>query len=289
MCRLKVLSIGMLFCAMAVAIVAQSSQVALLFQQLQLPEMTDQADAKLREMARADPNVRQYLSTHLPGLIANGPSKPESWNNAVRLAGDLRIVEAVPDLAKWIGSQTGLGITGLSLELRLENDPAGKALAQIGEPALPTLAQVLNQGDERKRRDALYALKLIGSPAAKAIFREHLPNEPDPSLRAFMERALEVWLPSAVHCTCDVIQRALEDFDQIRVGLTRQVLERHKFVGGPGPSSRDRTSYSYQSCGDIQFQVDFGRDANILGDQNYSPNDVITKISALTLRNPSSD
>jgi len=289
MFRLHKSAIALFVSLSAAVTVAQSAQIALLFQQLQSSETTDRADATLREMARTNAEVRHYLTVHLPEFIAKGPSKPQPWNNAVQLAGDLRIVEAVPNLAKWIGSQTGLGITGLSLELKLENDPAGKALAEIGEPALPALAQVLKQGNESKRRAALYALNLIGSPSAKAIFREHLTRESDPGLKQFMERALEVWHRSDTRCGCDVIQHALDDFDQIRIGLTRQVVQQHKFVGGAGVSTRDRTSYFYENCAGIQLQVEFSRDPNMLGDQNYSPNDVITKISTLSLRNPVAD
>jgi hypothetical protein len=102
-----------------------------------------------------------------------------------------------------------------------------------------------------------------------------------------MERTLEDWQqPSPPHCGCDIIEHALDDFDQIKVGATRQVIEKHNFIGGAGLSSRDRTIYSYANCNDIQFQVEFSRDSNVLGDSNYSPNDVITKISNLSIRNP---
>ena len=116
---------------------AQSSQVALLFQQLQSPETTDRADATLRERSTIDAEVKRYLAANLPALIGNGPSKVPTWNNAVRLAGDLRIVETIPELAKWIGTQSGSGLITLARVVRLEEDPAGRALAQIGDPALP--------------------------------------------------------------------------------------------------------------------------------------------------------
>jgi hypothetical protein len=273
-----------MFCS---PLLAQSGQVAVLFEQFQSPTTTDRADAALREMSRVDVEVRHYLASHLPPLIDKGPVNSAPWRNAVRLAGDMQIVEAIPDLVKWIGTESGSGLLTLTRVVRLENDLAGRALAQIGDPALLALAKVLDHGMPAQRTGALYALNLIGSPAAKTIFRNHLTRESDPRLKQYMERTLEDWQqPSPPHCGCDIIEHALDDFDQIKVGATRQVIEKHNFIGGAGLSSRDRTIYSYANCNDIQFQVEFSRDSNVLGDSNYSPNDVITKISNLSIRNP---
>jgi len=267
----------------------ENSQVVLLVQQLQISQSTDIAAEHLLGAAKSDLQTRLYLARQLPSIIQEGPKDPiQPWLNAVRLAGELQIAEASAALAEWIGFRTG-GTLSLGQWARLEYNPAAKALAQIGDPALNSIKAVLQRRALQERQLAVQTLIMIASPAARALFRNHVSQEPDLELKRSMERTLEAWQQAGSHCSCDVIQHALDDFDQIRVGLTRQVLERHKFVGGSGLSSRDRTSYSYESCGDIQLQVEFSRDPNVLGDQNYSPNDVITKISTLSLRNPAAD
>jgi hypothetical protein len=123
----------------------ENLSVAALFDQLQSPDTTDGATRELLKRA-ADPEVRKYLATHLPGLIEKGPVKVQPWNNATRVAGEFRITEAVSALAKWIGAQTGTGLLTLPREVRLENEPAAKALAQIGDPSVPALADILRHG-----------------------------------------------------------------------------------------------------------------------------------------------
>lgn len=189
--------LALFVCSASIAGLAQVPQapasVVALFEQLQSPETTDAATSELLKRASADQQTRKYLVTHLPDLIEKGPRRIQIWNNAVRIAGDLRIVEAVPALAKWIGSETGSGLITLGREARLENEPAAKALAQIGDPSVPALAQVLRGSGLRERWNALYSLKLIGSPSAKKAFQEHIGVESDPGVRDFMERALQKW------------------------------------------------------------------------------------------------
>jgi len=288
MFRLQKVSITLLASVTLMMAVAQSSQTAILFQQLQAPETTDRADAALREMARGDVNVRRYLAVNLPGFIGNGPGKTSSsnaWTNAVRLAGDLKIAEAVPQLGKWIGFDTGGSLT-LGQWARLEYNPAAKALAQIGDPSVDALKGIIQSASPDDRELAILALSLIHSPKAKNALTQHQANEPNPDVGKLMAKTLEVWRTPSTGCSCETIQQAIADFNQINVGLTRQVVEQHKFVGGASLSSRDRTAYFYDHCPDIQLQVEFSRDSNVLGDLNYSPNDVITKLSALSLRNP---
>jgi HEAT repeat protein len=133
----------------------------------------------------------------LPGIIAKGPPDDVSgnhvWFNAVNLAGELKIKEACEALAKWMDTESGPldGTIDLGIEIRLEDKPAAKALAEIGDPALPVVAPVLNQGDDEHRWDAVYILNLIGSPAAKKLLRGHVSSEPNPRLRQLIQRILE--------------------------------------------------------------------------------------------------
>lgn len=115
---------------------------------------------------------------------------PDSqWLNAVSLAGELKIVEAMPALAKWVSVRTGGGMTTLSSESGLINSPAGTALVQIGDPAIPALQETLEHGELHTRWDSARALVLVNSPKAKAALREHSLRESDQSLAAYLEKA----------------------------------------------------------------------------------------------------
>jgi hypothetical protein len=110
----------------------------------------------------------------------------------VHLAGELQIAEASAALAKWIGFTTG-GTLTLGQWARLEYNPAAKALAQIGDPALNSVKAILGRGALRESQLAIQTLAVIASPAARAIFRDHVSKESDLELKRSMERTLETW------------------------------------------------------------------------------------------------
>jgi hypothetical protein len=177
-----------LFASVGSAIQAQNAPgPTALFQQLQSDQTSTPATEKLLRLGKSDVTVRAYLVTHLPSMIETGPQPSfATWSNAARLAGGLKIAEAAPALAKFIDVTTGT-IT-LSGESHLRTSPAGLALVQIGDPAVPALDAVLEQGNLDQRWRAMYALKLIGSAKAKTVLRNHGSHESDETLRAFMEK-----------------------------------------------------------------------------------------------------
>ncbi len=171
-----------------------------LFQQLIGSETTDQATEQWLKLGRTDPTARRYLATHLSAVIHDvevhyGTVNSKPWNNAVRLAGELKLVEVAPALAKWLAVETGRGYLSNNIALRLEDNSPGKALAQIGDPSIPVLKDVLQHGTQRERLRAVYVLKLIASPQAKTALQEHVSSEPDPGLKTFIDRTLgnQVW------------------------------------------------------------------------------------------------
>lgn len=171
----------------------QSTSVPRLFEQLQSEATTDQANQEFLKLGPSNSDARKYLAAHLPSLISQKPEDhPHVWINAIRLAGAFRIVEAIPALAGWVGlpaSQSGMGT--LAETERLDSHPAGKALVQIGEPAIPALLGVLNKGTTRERWVTYRALILIGSTGAITGLREHLSHESDPNLKMEIQRGLE--------------------------------------------------------------------------------------------------
>lgn len=80
-------------------------------------------------------------------------------------------------------------MTTLSSESGLINSPAGTALVQIGDPAIPALQETLEHGELHTRWDSARALVLVNSPKAKAALREHSLRESDQSLAAYLEKA----------------------------------------------------------------------------------------------------
>lgn len=180
----------------AARVVSQQPEepVVAVFQRLQSQSPTEihQATEQLLKRGRSDPKVREYIALHLPPIIETGPAQkeyPGPWMELVRLAGGLRISQAAPALAKWLTIDNIGEITTASFT-RLENNPAGAALVQIGDPAVPAIVQVLDHGTLRERRYAAYALNLISSVNAKSALQQHLNREPDEVLRDAIRKML---------------------------------------------------------------------------------------------------
>jgi hypothetical protein len=168
----------------------EPSDLQALFQQFQSPQTSDRATRQIIDLAKTNPNVKPYLAKHLPAVIEKRTASFEiCWTNAARLAGELKIVETAPALAKYIGPADS-GVSTMSERARLDGNPAVKALLQIGDPAIPALKEVLAQGSVIERNYTIATLKSIGSPAAKSALREHLKRETDPVLRERIQAAL---------------------------------------------------------------------------------------------------
>ena len=181
----------------------RTPRVASLFAQLQSPGTTDKAEEELFKLAASDLAAREYLAKYLPPMIVSGPKRfdpfhpdpafqwpDEEWSNAVRLASELKIAEAAPSLARWIGVST-TAITDLTIETSLEFHPAGQALVSIGDPAIPALQKTLSQAGLNDRWDAAYALCLIGSPKAREALRAYAAKGQDPDLASFIRTSLK--------------------------------------------------------------------------------------------------
>lgn len=171
----------------------QMPSIPALFDQLSSEETTDRAVEQFLKLGPNNTDAKAYLANRLPAAIALEPKDhPHSWANEVRLAGVFRITEAMPSLEKWIGLVVGSpsGST-LAERVRLDSFPAGKALSQIGEPAVPTLARTLETGDTRERWVAYQALIMIGSPHARAALSDHHDHESDPTIKLEIQRAIE--------------------------------------------------------------------------------------------------
>jgi hypothetical protein len=151
----------------------------------------------------SDPDVRRYLAAQLPPMIDLGPkSCPPSqiedlfdrlhscpWDNAVELAGSLKISETASSLARWINWRNN-GPLSTSMEAQLIFYPAAKALAEIGDPSVPVVQRVLNSGSSEEHARAVRVLCIIHSPKAKAVLQDDLPHETDPDQQTMIKNCL---------------------------------------------------------------------------------------------------
>lgn len=200
--KLRVIAI-LLSWALGLAIACVSAQVRpaiqQLFQQLQSKQTSDHAYFQLVELtgidAPAHARALHYLALHLPALIEVDPRDPKQrtlislqWCNAVKLAGELKIVEAAPGLAKWISISTEPGLWVGALIGR----PAGLALVQIGDPSVPVLQKLLADGNKDERWNAVYALNEIQTSKAVKVLRDYEARGQDYQLREFVHNILEV-------------------------------------------------------------------------------------------------
>ncbi len=167
------------------------SDIRTLVAQLNQPSTTDHAAREILETAAQDPDARAYVAQHLPAMI-DSQRTDQVWLNAVRLAGQLKVTEAIPSLEKSLsrGPVGGPMQTSFTKQMRLEDDAVGKALSQIGEPAIPAATNLLNNGDPKRRRRAVLILTNMHSPASRKVLRDHFPHETDPIVRSLIEAGL---------------------------------------------------------------------------------------------------
>ncbi len=71
--------------------------------------------------------------------------------------------------------------------MRLETDHVGKALSEIGDPAVPALANLLDHSDQTTRRRVALILWNIDSPSSRRVMHEDLPHETDPAIKQLTE------------------------------------------------------------------------------------------------------
>jgi HEAT repeat protein len=163
-----------------------------LFVQLNEPSTTDVAAREIQKAASKDSSARQYIVQKLPEVIDKQKPEDAVWQNAVRLAGQLKASEAIPSLQKALslGKVGGPMQITLSTEIRLDDDIVSKALSEIGDPAIPAVSRPLASEDKRSRRRAVLILRNMGSPASRKVLQDHLQQETDKIVRELIETGL---------------------------------------------------------------------------------------------------
>jgi hypothetical protein len=81
--------------------------------------------------------------------------------------------------------------------------------------------------------------------------------------------------PSNPPACCDLVEAALRDSQNIKVGMTRGELE-ELFQPGGGLQSSEKSSYDYRKCLLIHIDVEFKLDPAV---DRPSPNDKVKSVS----------
>jgi hypothetical protein len=147
-------------------------------------------EKQILELAARDVGAREYVVQRLPDMVISGTDEP--WICAVRLAGKLKARETIPALLQAMSrppfpATTYLTFAGVE---RLDNDIVAKSLAQIGNPAIPSVALLLNSADILTRSRAVLILRNIGSPASRKALLSRRPHETDPEIKKLIDDSL---------------------------------------------------------------------------------------------------
>ncbi len=169
-----------------------AQEVQQLFTQLQNPATSGEASDHLKALAENSADARQYLATKLPGLLANTSQDPVVLRDSIRLAGNLRIAETVPILMQWLDRYPGGGTITITRVMKLDSDPVGKALAEIGEPGLAAVRSILEDtsNSQSMRMRAALILSNINSQHANQVLALHLQGERDPRVKELIQSQL---------------------------------------------------------------------------------------------------
>ena len=159
-----------------------------LFAQLNNAGTTNHAAQVILRVASEDPAAREYMVEKLPDMI-DKLTLDQVWRNAVWLLGQLKASNSVPALMEALPrSPFRPSIILFGEMLSLNSDPVGKALFEIGDPAVPALANLLERsGDTMDRWRAARILWNIDSPASRKVLRDDLQHETDPGIKRFTE------------------------------------------------------------------------------------------------------
>lgn len=196
---LTVALLGRVCCAPGIS-AGQQPNVQQIFRQLQSEETSRNAEIRLMKLATDDPRTRHFLALQLPAMIATDPrgtheyyekhlTLSATWCNAVDLAAELKIAEAASALAKWVALSSEPSLSFGSGEIF--HHPAAVALVKIGDPSVPALTSVLNEGAEYQRSSAADALIEINSAKSKAVLRKYSSDGHDRQLALHVQQCLE--------------------------------------------------------------------------------------------------
>jgi len=156
--------------------IAQQIRVAEMITGLQNPATSDEA---VKEIEAGDAELKTSVADNLFSLMKK-EKNDTVLNNESKLAGELKVTACIPILVNRFvhGDMTTNWITA-SIMWSMSNDPAGRALVQIGDPVIPFMSKLLASDEKYDREKAIRVLGNIDSPAALAILKQHRSLETD--------------------------------------------------------------------------------------------------------------
>lgn len=164
----------------------RTPDIVTLFTQLKNVSTTNNASQEILRAAGQDHAAREYIVERLPDLI-DRPTLDQVWRNAVRLAGELKASNAVQPLMQVLPRSPFQPSILIGSAMSLDADAVGKALCEIGDPAVPGLANLLEHADKTSRRRAARILWNIDSSSSRKVLRDDLQHETDPEIKRFTE------------------------------------------------------------------------------------------------------
>ncbi len=169
---------------------ASARKLRALVSELSDPKSSDKAVPKIERLVNSEPQLRNALANGIRPIIYTGQSHSRPWKNAMRLAGDLKMVDLAQDIVNFVdrGGTDFFGIDSV-----FEEEPAGAALAKIGDPAIPALVQVAENGSRPQRQVAPTVIAWIRTPKAHQALESLLSETKDPQVKERIETLLQAF------------------------------------------------------------------------------------------------
>lgn len=166
------------------------SEMKALIAELQVDETSDQATSQISQVAVHDADARRIVASNVPSIVQGHRGRVQL--NAARLAGVLKITEAIPALVDMLKDpMTRGGVVTFYDSITLGDDAAGRALATIGQPAIPAVTPLITNPDLATRYRAVLVLGNMNLPEADVVLRDHLPREDDNGIRSYIQFELK--------------------------------------------------------------------------------------------------
>jgi hypothetical protein len=148
----------------------------------------DTSDDAVKEIESGDSELKTAIADKLSSLMSNEKNYTVLRNES-KLAGDLKVISCIPSLVNIFvnGDAIPMGTTS-TMRWHMVDDPAGHALAQIGDPVIPDMQKLLMSNQSDNRVKAIRVLGNINSPAAKKVIQEHRASESDQRLQYMIDK-----------------------------------------------------------------------------------------------------
>ncbi len=147
------------------------------FSDLRNTTKTDAGYARLKSLGASSADNRAYIASKLPQMIAAGPTVrffafDPRWRNELDLADDLKIVEAAPAMVQQIKCCDSGIVSGYSAAWNLGFRPAALALVDMGDVAVPTLKEGLENPDAETAFLCARVLEEMDTPVSKSALTD---------------------------------------------------------------------------------------------------------------------